>query len=132
MKKDIEIPKVVGVEVAVAKDEDSDTGWRVYLINKNDFALANVLVASKGYGQLEGESRKTSTLRHMIGEIGPENYAAIEPIDPKLFVLANEYWVSYYVGNQIYDKKFVFVAGSLKEENCTKIKSLGKTGILHT
>jgi len=33
----------------------------------------------------------------------------IEPIDPNVLHLNNEYWVSYYIGSQIYDKRFVFV-----------------------
>lgn len=132
MKKDIHIPKVAGVEIAIVKDEIiGDDNWKVYLLNKNDFKLENVLVSSRGYGQIDGEDRKTSVLRHLIGKVNANDYALIEPIDPNVFVLSNEYWVSYYVGTEIYDKKYVFVAGTIKDENLIDIRMIGKRGVLH-
>jgi len=131
MKKDIDIPKVAGVEIAVVKEEKIGNNWKVYLINKNNFELDNVLVSSRGYGQIDGEERKTSVLRHLVGNVDANDYALIEPIDPQVFVLSNEYWVSYYVGSKIYDKKYVFVAGTIKEENLIEIKMIGKRGVLH-
>lgn len=132
MKKDIEMPKVEGVEVAVVKEETlGDDNWKVYLLNKNNFPIDNVLVSSKGYGKIKGEQRKTSILRHMIGRIDARDYALIEPIDSQVLVLTNEYWVSYYVGRKIYDKKYVFLAESITDDNLIDIGLIGKRGVLH-
>ncbi len=128
MKRDIDFPKVEGVQVAVVRKED---GWYVYLINKNTFVIENVLVTSRGYGIVEQERRETSVLRHRLGNVVSEASILIEPIDPQVFILNNEYWVSYYIGNQIFDKKFVFIQGSIIEENFTSIPELQLKGVLH-
>ncbi|MES2387451.1 MAG: hypothetical protein V4543_05585 [Bacteroidota bacterium] len=138
MKKDIEFPKVQNVSVAVVQKPDAEGDgfdWVVYLLNNNDFPLANVLVASKGYGLLEnGEQQKTGVLRHMIQTVAPHDYAIIERIDPQVFHLTNEYFVTYYEGNfgtKIYDKKFLFVPESIVEENLSYIPQIELKGILH-
>jgi hypothetical protein len=134
MKKDIEIPEVKNVTLAIVREKDilHQDEWKVYLINNNPFSIENTLVASSGYGEKEGELQRTSTLRHFLETVPAEGYAIVESIDPKLFHLNNEYWVSYYVGQQIYDRRFVFVPESIREENLTFIKELNREGVLHS
>ncbi|MCA8832270.1 hypothetical protein [Hymenobacter pini] len=138
MKKDITFDPVEGVSVAIVPDgnvavSDGQPGWQVYLLNHNDYALENVIVSSNGYGTSpEGEAIRTSTLRHVLPEMPPRAAAAIEPIDPALFHLNNQYWVSYYVGGQIFDKKFIFVPDSIVAENLTPIALLNQAGVLHS
>jgi hypothetical protein len=55
----------------------------------------------------------------------------VETIDPAVFHLFNEFWVSYYIGDTIYDKKFIFVPGSITESNLSYIPQLDMKGILH-
>lgn len=138
MKKDIPFLPVEGVKVAVAREmnESGEYDWRVFLLNRNDVALTHVFVTAKGYGsQAEGrpeeEPSKTSTLRHMFARIEPQDFVIVEGIDPAVFHLYSEYWVSYYIDDQIYDKKFIFVPGSIREENLIPIAQLGREGILH-
>ena len=94
-------------------------------------ASDNVLISSKGYGfNPEGEVQETSVLRHHIPEVAPGEYALIEPIDPNVFHLNNEYWVSYYIQERIFDKKFVFPPEMIEEENYVYIKQIDLEGIL--
>ncbi|NJN41016.1 MAG: hypothetical protein HC811_00960 [Flammeovirgaceae bacterium] len=134
MKKDIRIPKVEKVTVAIVPEKSllDEEEWKAYLINNNDFDIENTLVASKGYGEKNKEIQKTSTLRHFLETVPANSSALIEPIDPAVFHLNNEYWVSYYIGQQIFDKRFVFVPESISKENLTFIKTLEKDGILHS
>jgi hypothetical protein len=133
MKKDIDIPMVEKVTLAIAKEGlPGLEEWKVYLINNNDFPLENTLVASQGYGEKAGESQKTSILRHFLQTVPANTSALIEPIDPGVFHLNNEYWVSYYIGKQIYDRRFVFVPESICEKNLIYIKELDKEGVLHS
>jgi hypothetical protein len=134
MKKDIEIPEVKNVTIAVVREKNllNQDEWRVHLINNNPYPLENTLVASKGYGEKEGEQQRTSTLRHFLETIPPNSAALVEPIDSNLFHLNNEYWVSYYVGNKIYDRKYVFVPDTICEANLTFIKELEMEGVLHS
>ncbi len=137
MKKDIEIPKVQGVAVAIAREpeEGGEMSWRAYLINTNDFDLYNVIVASKGYGEANGEPQRTSTLRQLIEHVEANTSVPIERVDPAVFHLVNEFWVSYYLepvsGGQIFDKRFTFLPDSIIEEHITFIPQLELEGVLH-
>ncbi len=132
MKKDINFHPVTGVKLAIAKDViDGEDVWSVYIINLNLIELNTVMITSKGYGLINGEERKTSVLRHMIEELGPQAVAKVEPIDPAVFVLNNEFWVSYYILDQIFDKKFIFTEGSMDPSHIRMIPELGLEGVLH-
>jgi hypothetical protein len=133
MKKDIDFDPVEGVSIAIATSENElgQAVWNVYLINNNPDYLDNVLVTSKGYGSYQDEEVKTSTLRHMFEQIEPKSFVKIEPIDPAIFHIYNEYWVSYYIGRKIYDKKFIFVPESIVESNLIDISILNMRGVLH-
>jgi hypothetical protein len=132
MKKDIDFHPVTGVKLAIAKENiNGNIEWGVYIINLNMIELNTVMITSKGYGMIDGEEKKTSTLRHMIQELGAESIAKIEPIDPALFALNNEYWVSYYILDQIFDKKFIFTEGSMDPSNMIYIPELDMEGVLH-
>jgi hypothetical protein len=138
MKEDISFEPVEGVAVAIVPDESAAVeigkeGWMVYLLNYNAFTLQNVIVSSNGYGvDSEGYNVRTSTLRHHFPELPAESAVPIEPIDPALFHLNNQYWVSYYVGAQVFDKKFIFVPESIVTNNLTHINLLGQDGVLHS
>ncbi|WP_035565930.1 hypothetical protein [Hymenobacter sp. IS2118] len=137
MKQDILFEPVAGVSVAIVPDDEALTPdgqpiWQVYLLNHNAFPLQNVIVNANGYGQREdGEPVRTSTLRYLFEEVQPHTAVPIEPIEAALFHLNNQYWVSYYVGPQIFDKKFIFVPDSIVAGNCTPIALLDRAGVLH-
>lgn len=133
MKKDINFHPVTGVKMAIAKQETNGVEeWAVYIINQNLIELNTLMITSKGYGLMHGEKKVTSTLRHMIQELAPLSTARVEPIDPQLFALNNEFWVSYYILDQVFDKKFVFVKGSMNIDNHSFIPELNLYGVLHT
>ncbi|ADR20794.1 hypothetical protein MATR_15800 [Marivirga tractuosa] len=132
MKKDIDFSPVTGVELVITQSEKAgETQWDVYLINKNLIELETVMITSRGYGRIGSEEKETSVLRHMIEKVEEQSYARIEPIQPELFQLNNEYWVSYYILDQVFDKKFVFVPDSIKDENLQYIPELDLMGIRH-
>ncbi|WP_422355869.1 hypothetical protein [Roseivirga pacifica] len=109
MKKDIEMPKVAGVKVCIAKSTNNlgESDWGVYLINNNLIELENVMIVSKGYEGKDKNARQTSTLRHMIEKVEAQSVAKIESISPEVFSFYNEFWVSYYIIKELFDKKFV-------------------------
>jgi hypothetical protein len=134
MMRDIEIPQVKNVTIAIARRQSPGEAaeWQVFLINNNHVPLENALIASKGYGLKEGEEQRTSTLRHFFAEVPAMTAALIEPIDPAVFHLNNEYWVSYYIGATLFDKRFVFVPDSICEANLRFIAELNMEGVLHS
>ena len=132
MLKDIPNLVVENIVIAVVPEtnESNKKVWNVYLVNLYDKGIENVMVSSKGYGTFQGREVKTSVLRHMIGNIDSHDYAKIEPILTDLFALSNEYWISFYLDKQIYDKKYVFLPEAIKEENFSLIPVLNLKGVM--
>lgn len=133
MKKDIKAIKVTDVAVAIVPRSDQASGetiWDTFLINLRQEELTNVIISSKGYGQLEGRDKVTTTLRHFFESVPAQSAVKVEPIQPELFELANEYWVSFNLGQDMLDKKYVFVAGSITEDFMRKLPILDKPGVM--
>ena len=140
MKQDISFDPVEGVSIAIVPDEAAAAdpaavaAWTVYLLNNNDVALDTVLIAADGYGtQPTGEAVRTSTLRYHFETVAPHSATAVELIDPAVFHLTNQYWVSYYQEGRIFDKKFLFVPDSIVPDNLSPLGLLaGRRGVLHS
>lgn len=131
MKKDIPDLRVEELAIAIVPREDSDEElWDTYIINFRDTAIDNVLISSRGYGEINSEKMKTTTLRHYFEQIDAESIQTIEPIQISLFELTNEYWVSFNYEGHMYDKKYVFVKGSIADYNFTRIPFLNKMGVM--
>ncbi len=132
MKKDILFPKPEGVHIAAIQEvnELNETQWFVYLINTRKEAINNILITSKGYGKVDGEEKITSTLRKKLLDMDPETAQKFELIPDELIGFTNEFWLSFYIGNQIYDKKYIFMPESLINDNKITVPVLGKEGIL--
>jgi hypothetical protein len=134
MKEELKGPKVENVAIAIVqtKPQAEDKEYYVYLLNLRDDIMEGIIVTSCGYGEnlVTGEKIKTSTLRHGIEVMLPNEAAKIEPIMPDLFGLANEYWVSFWVNDLLFDKKFVFPAGIVCDENFKLIEQLGVPGVI--
>ena len=136
--KDIPEFKVEDVAVAVVREEEitpveglsEEAEWNVYIINLKDRPLSNILITSNGYGDVGGERLTTSTLRHYLEALPAQSYARIEPIMTDVFGLNNEYWVSFYQNKDIYDKKYIFLAESITEENLINIPLINKRGVM--
>ncbi len=134
MKEELLGPKVENVGVAVIQsiNEEKEKEYTVYLISLRDDIMEGIIVASTGYGEntVTGEKIKTSTLRHGIEVLLPNEIAKIEPIMPDVFGLSNEYWVSFWVEDVLYDKRFVFPAESLIEEKFKYLDVFKRKGVL--
>lgn len=132
MRKDINLPEVKDIGVAVVKEaNDSDQAeWNVYIINFKNEKITSVFITSKGYGTINDEVVKTSDLRHFFEEIDSESFQKIEIIQEAVFGLNNEYWVSFYQNNEIYDKRYIFLPESIIEDNMVMIPIINKKGII--
>jgi hypothetical protein len=132
MKKDLPENIVENIAIAIVMESATPEAklWKVYLINLKNDTIETVLVSSKGYGEKNGENIKTSILRHSIGNVPAKSFAEIELIDEQVFGLTNEYWLSYYIGSQIFDKKFIFVPESIVDSNMTRVPLLNKAGVM--
>lgn len=129
MKKDIQIPEVTDVFMAIVKEYNPDfrtDDWNVYLINTKSVDLEMVLIVSHGFD----EKDKTSTMRKKIEILPANSFAKIEFIQPELFKLNNEFKVTFFTNNQLFEKTFVFAKNTIKDSALRMIKELDKKGIL--
>lgn len=135
MLKDIPSLKVKDLGVAIvpreAQKADSEVElWDAFLINLKKDAIFNVIVNMQGYGIQDEQRVETTNFRIFIEKIEANSFIKIEPIATNIFHLTNQYWVSFTQDSVLYDKKYVFVEGSIQPMNFTSIPLLDKKGIL--
>ncbi|MDP5063010.1 MAG: hypothetical protein NWP64_13895 [Maribacter sp.] len=128
MKKDIEIPIVKEVYIAIIREwneEFLDKDWNAYIINKRSTPIDMTMVVSKGYD----DDRKTSIMRHGIGVVDSNSYKKIEVVQEDVLSLNNEFFVTFYADNKLYEKRFVFKKNTVSENNLVPIAIIEKDGI---
>ena len=131
MKKDIQIPEVSNVLVAVVKEFNKEfqcEDWNAYIINTKKVDLEMILIVSKGYDEDKGI--ETAILRHKIEKLPANSFAKIELIQNEVLKLTNFFNVTFFEGNTMFERKYVFEKGVLKEGNLRQISVLNKRGIL--
>ena len=129
MRKDIEIPQVENVHIVAVKEwneELTDQYWNVYVVNARKDEISMVLVISRG----NNDGRKTSTLRQNLGDIQPQASAKVEFIADEVLEFTNEYLLTFFAENKLFERKFIFEANSISEENVTGIPVVTSEGIL--
>jgi hypothetical protein len=133
VKKDIHIPEVTNVFMAAVKEWSDDflaNVWNVYLVNDSDDDLHDIMVVSKAFGTLNGEMRKTSLLRHALVEMPAVSAVKIELVEESVLALNNEFMVTFFIGKTLYDRKYIFRANSIADENTEEVPHLWKPGVI--
>jgi hypothetical protein len=129
MRKDIEIPKAENVHIVAVKEWDKEfTGqhWNIYLVNDREDQISTVLVMSRG----KSDERKTSTLRHGLGNLKPKSAAKVEFIPIEVLGFTNEYLLTFFAENKLFERKFIFEPNSISEEKIVALPVLESEGIL--
>jgi hypothetical protein len=129
MKKDIQIPEVTNVEMAVVyeyNDLYKTDDWNVYLINNKKVALEMIVIVAQGFS----ETKTTSLIRKKIDVLPANSFAKIEFIQPELFKLNNRFQVTFFEGNALFEKTFIFEQNTIKEGALRMIDEIKKRGIL--
>ena len=129
MKKDITIPEVTDVEIAVVyeyNDIYKTDDWNIYIVNNKGVAIEMIVIVSQGFS----ETKKTSLLRKKLDTLPANSFAKVELIQPELFQLTNTFQVTFFEGNTLYDKTFTFKANIIKEGALRMIPEINKRGIL--
>jgi hypothetical protein len=133
MKRDIIIPKVENVFLAAVQewnDDFMDKVWNVYLINDSDFDLDSVMVVSRASGTIDGEMKKTSLLRHAFVKIPSVSVVKVEMVEKSVLALNNEFMVTYFIGNTLYDKKFIFRKNTINDHATEEVPILFVNGVI--
>jgi hypothetical protein len=69
-------------------------------------------------------------LRHAYVEVPPVSVVKIEMLEKSVLVLNNEFMVTFFIGDKLYDKKFIFKADTINETNVEEVPILFVDGII--
>lgn len=129
MKKDIDIPKVEDVYIAVVNEYNDiykTQDWNAYIINNKDVDLEMVLIVTSGYS----EEKTTSVFRKKLDKLPKKSYAKIELIQEDLFALNNTFKVSFFEGNTMFDKTYLFRKNMINLKALQAIPLMEAKGVL--
>lgn len=130
MKKDIIIPVVKDVHIAIKhewNDDFTSRDWMCYLINNGTLALESVMVMTRGK---DDTGRKTSTLRHAFPVVPAKKEEKIEPIMEDVFGFTNEFVLTYFIGDTLYDKVFTALPNTISEDAFVELPVSHDDGVL--
>lgn len=134
MLKDIKVENNANVGVAIVKElnDSLEMIWNVFVVNLGDDKIVNVFITCKGFGLINGEEKETSLMRYFLDDIDPQTAIKVEPINPDLFELNNEYFVVFYQNGNMIDKKLTFKENTITEGNLVQVPVLNCLGVLLT
>lgn len=133
MKKDIKVPKSENVFLAAIaewNDDFQEESWYVHLVNNTDKDLEMVLVVSRAYGIINNEQRKTGTFRHAFKEVPAKSTVKIELLENNVLQLNNEFAVTYFLDNKMFEKTFVFKTNTVNKMALSDIPTTTLRGVL--
>ena len=129
MKKDITIPEVKDVHVAIVKEQHPEyktQDWNAYIINNSDSDLDTVLIVSQGYS----DKKMTPPMRHSILKLPARSYAKIEYLQEKVLELNNVFKITFFEDSQMFDKTYLFRKNTVNEKALQRIPLMQLKGIL--
>jgi hypothetical protein len=133
MKADITVPEVENVFMAAVQEWSDDfmaKMWYIYVVNDSDFDIDSVMVVSKAFGTIDGEMKKTSLLRHAFPHVPAVSVVKVEMVQDDVLTLNNEFMLTYFMDNKLYDKKFIFKANSINENTVEEVPILFVDGVI--
>ena len=129
MKKDIHIPEVEGVYIAVVNEYNAiykTQDWNAYIINNKDVDLEMILIVTSGYS----EDKTTSIFRKKLEKLPKKSYAKIELMQEELFALNNTFKVSFFEGNTMFDKTYLFRKNTINLKALQSLPLMDVKGVL--
>lgn len=129
MKTDITFPEVKDVYFAIVQEEHLEyktMDWNSYIINNSDIELDTVLIVSQGYS----ESKMTPPMRHSLAKLPAKSFAKIEYMQEAVLELNNSFKLSFFQGNQMFDKTYLFKKNTVNKQAFQPIPLMNTNGVL--
>jgi hypothetical protein len=129
LKKDIEIPKVEDVYIAIVNEYNDiykTQDWNAYIINDKEVDLEMILIVTSGYS----EDKMTSIFRKKLDLLPKKSYAKIELMQEDLFVLNNQFKVTFFEDNKMFDKTYTFRKNTINLKALQSIPLMEARGVL--
>lgn len=100
--------------------------WNAYLINQQNNSLEMVMIVSKGFDA----QKHTAVMRKTIENLPTKSFALIEMIPEEVLQLNNEFSVTFFSNNKLFDKTYLFPKNTVSETTIEMIPFLNKKGII--
>ncbi len=131
MKDDIIFPQVKDIYIAVVNEYNDiykTYDWNAYIINDNDkdVDIEMILIVSKGYTQ----DKETSLMRHKLEKLPKKSCAKIELMQEDVLELNNEFKVTFFEDNKMFDKTYFFRENTINENALQPIPLMEAKGVL--
>jgi len=129
MKDDIIIPKVENVYIAIVNEYNDiykTQDWNAYIINDKAVDLEMILIVTSGYS----ETKTTSVFRKKLDILPRKSYAKIELMQEELFALNNTFKVSFFEGNAMFDKTYLFRKNTINLKALQPVPLMEAKGVL--
>jgi len=129
MRKDIHIPDVEDVYLAVVQEQHLEyktMDWYAYVINNSDADIEMILIVSKGYSS----EKVTPPMRHQLPLLPAHSYAKVEYLQEKVLALNNEFKLTFFKDNQMFDKTYFFEKNAINTKALQNIPLMKLKGIL--
>jgi hypothetical protein len=129
MRKDIEIPQAENIHIVAIKEWDQEIEaalWTIYFVNNREEEIDTVLVMSRG----NTNDKKTTTLHRNLGNISSKDAVKVEFMADEVLGFTNEYLVTFFAENKLFERKFTFAPNSISDEKTVKLPAVDTEGIL--
>jgi hypothetical protein len=88
------------------------------------------MIVSSAFGTLNGEMKKTSLLRHAFPAVPAVSVVKVELLENSVLALNNEFMLTYFIENKMYDKVFIFKSNAINENNTEEVPILFLEGVI--
>jgi hypothetical protein len=129
VKKEIKIPVVENVYIAIVNEYNDiykTQDWNAYIINDKAVDLEMVLIVTSGFS----EDKMTSIFRKKLDLLPKKSYAKIELMQEDLFALNNQFKVTFFEANQMFDKTYTFRKNTINLQALQPLPLMEARGVL--
>lgn len=100
--------------------------WNAYIINDKNVDLDLVLIVTSGYSK----DKTTSIFRKKLDKLPAKSYAKIELMQEDLFALNNQFKVTFFENNKMFDKTYLFRKNTINKNALQPIPLMEVRGVL--
>lgn len=127
-----QLEEVKNIELVAIREYNVEADvneWFVHLVNNQEKDLEVIIMVSKGFD----EERSTTVMRRQLDKLPAHSSAKMEYLPEQLFVVNNQYQVTYFQEGKVHEITFVIKANTLPKEDLLTFGYMGnKKGILAT
>lgn len=132
MRKDIDIHDDLYIALAfvpLAAEEGEEPQWDAYIYNAKKHDLTHVIINVSAIGMIDGVEKETATMRFYLEKLEAESYKKFEVLMHETLLLDNTYWISFYEGETIGEKKMHVRLNASWSDDLSILPLIDKAGI---